>query len=196
MPRRTVKLKGRAADLISAFDVKLGRFEHSGHQYRGRTGAIYLPADLAPHIEVVLGLDDRPQATPQFRVRPRASASNISYTPRQVAELYQFPLDADGTGQTVGILELGGGYKTADFAGLFFVSRLACAGRDCGPGGRRQKFAEQREQRGWRGAARHRSGRRGCAASKDRCLFRHKHITGISGRLDDRNSRHLRTILR
>ena len=119
MPRRTVKLKGGAADLISAFDVKLGRFEHSGHQYRGRTGAIYLPADLAPHIEVVLGLDDRPQATPQFRVRPRASASNISYTPRQVAELYQFPLDADGTGQTVGILELGGGYKTADLQGYF-----------------------------------------------------------------------------
>jgi kumamolisin len=119
VPRRTVKLKGRAADLISAFDVKLGRFEHSGHQYRGRTGAIYLPADLAPHIEAVLGLDDRPQARPQFRVRPRASASNISYTPRQVAGLYQFPLDADGTGQTVGILELGGGYKTADLQGYF-----------------------------------------------------------------------------
>jgi kumamolisin len=125
VPRRTVKLKARAADLVRAFDVKLSLHEESGHRYRCRTGAIYLPADLAPHVEAVLGFDDRPQAQPHFRVRPSASSSNISYTPRQVAGLYQFPLDVDGTGETVGILELGGGYKTADLQNYFSSLGLA-----------------------------------------------------------------------
>jgi kumamolisin len=78
---------------------------------------------LAPLVEAVLGLDDRPQARPHFRVRgtgsQKASSAGISYTPRQVAQLYDFPLDVDGTGQTVGILELGGGYKAADLKTYF-----------------------------------------------------------------------------
>jgi len=118
-PRRTVKLKGRAADFARAFDVKLDRYEHNGQEYRARTGAIQLPADLAPYVEAVLGLDNRPQAQPHFRVRPQAASANVSYTPRQVAQLYQFPLDANGTGETVGIIELGGGYKPADLKNYF-----------------------------------------------------------------------------
>ena len=113
--RRTVKLKGTAENMMRAFDVKLERYEHQGRQYRARSGGIQLPSDLAPAVEAVLGLDDRPQANPHFRVRgqqsSRAAAAGVSYTPRQVAELYQFPTDVDGTGETVGILELGGGYK-------------------------------------------------------------------------------------
>jgi kumamolisin len=121
--RRTVKLEGTAADMIRAFDVKLDRYEHEGRQYRARTGAIKLPPELATSVEAVLGLDNRTQARAQFRVRGEqsslAAASGVSYTPRQVAELYQFPLDVDGTGQTVAILELGGGYKPADLKTYF-----------------------------------------------------------------------------
>jgi kumamolisin len=121
--RRTVKLEGSAANMTRAFEVKLDRYQHEGHQYRARTGGIRLPGDLAPSVEAVLGLDDRPQAKPHFRVRragaKKASSAGVSYTPRQVAQLYGFPLDVDGTGQTVGILELGGGYKAADLKTYF-----------------------------------------------------------------------------
>ncbi len=123
--RRTVKLEGTAANMIRAFEVKLDRYQHEGQQYRARTGGIKLPPELAGSVEAVLGLDDRPQAKPHFRVRGEGSAqasalaTNISYTPRQVAQLYQFPLDVDGTGQTVGILELGGGYRPADLKNYF-----------------------------------------------------------------------------
>lgn len=51
--------------------------------------------------------------------RPRAV--NISYTAREVAKAYNVPLDRfDGSGVTVGIVELGGGYNAADLtqAGL------------------------------------------------------------------------------
>jgi kumamolisin len=123
--RRTVKLEGSAANMVRAFEVKLDRYQQEGHQYRARTGAIHLPPDLASSVEAVLGLDDRPQAKPHFRVRGAAgsrtasAAAGVSYTPRQVAQLYQFPLDVDGTGQTVGIVELGGGYKPADLKKYF-----------------------------------------------------------------------------
>lgn len=122
--RRTVKLEGTAADMMRAFEVRLDRYEHDGHQYRARTGGIKIPQELAHSVEAVLGLDDRPQAKPHFRVRgersPRAAAATaVSYTPRQVAQLYQFPLDVDGTGQTVAILELGGGYQPADLKNYF-----------------------------------------------------------------------------
>jgi kumamolisin len=122
--RRTVKLEGTAANMIRAFEVKLDRYEHEGQQYRARTGGIKLPEELAPSVEAVLGLDDRQQAKTHFRVRKaragKALASTgVSYTPIQVAELYQFPQDVDGSGQTVGILELGGGYKPADLKKYF-----------------------------------------------------------------------------
>ena len=121
--RRTVKLRGTAADMMRAFEIKLSRYECEGHQYRARTGSIKLPPELIPSVEAVLGLDDRPQAAAQFRLRGagsrQASSAAVTYTPRQVAQLYQFPLDVDGTGQTVGILELGGGYKPADLKKYF-----------------------------------------------------------------------------
>lgn len=118
--RRTVKLEGTAADMRSAFDVTLERYEHDGLRYRARTGPVKLPPELAQSVEAVLGLDNRPRAHPHFRVRGNAAAAAaVSYSPRQVAQLYQFPLDVDGTGQTVGILELGGGYRPADVKNYF-----------------------------------------------------------------------------
>jgi kumamolisin len=122
--RRTVKLEGTAANMIHAFGVKLDTYEHEGQRYRGRTGGIQLPEDLAGSVEAVLGLDNRPQAKAHFRVRGEGSmktlaAAAVSYSPRQVAQLYQFPLEATGAGQTIGIVELGGGYHPADLKNYF-----------------------------------------------------------------------------
>jgi kumamolisin len=123
LPRRTVKLEGTASDMMRAFDVQLAHYEHAGHHYRARTGSIKVPAELASHIVAVLGLDNRRQAKAHFRVLSQtaviAAASSISYSPRQVAQLYNFPLDVDGSGETVGIIELGGGYKPTDLQSYF-----------------------------------------------------------------------------
>jgi kumamolisin len=98
-----------------------------GVQYRVREGGIHLPASLAGMVEAVLGLDNRPQARPHFRVhqpRVHAAAPN-SYTPPQVAEAYNFPVKASGAGQTIGIIELGGGYRQADLTAYFKTLGLA-----------------------------------------------------------------------
>lgn len=122
--RRTVKLEGTAANMAKAFEVTLDRYEHEGKRYRAHAGSIQIPSELAGSIEAVLGLDNRPQARPHFRSRgenqPRSGAAQgVSYTPPQVAQLYQFPNDVDGTGETIGILELGGGYHPADLQTYF-----------------------------------------------------------------------------
>jgi kumamolisin len=124
--RRTVILSGTVAQFNEAFGVTLERFEHDGGSYRGRTGSVQLPDELRGVVEAVLGLDDRPQAQPHFRIRdqggnaqPRASSSAAaSFTPVQVADLYGFP-QGTGQGACIGIIELGGGYRPADLRTYF-----------------------------------------------------------------------------
>jgi kumamolisin len=128
--RRTVQLTGTAADIQKAFGVELNQKTINGTEFRVREGGIHLPASLSGLVEAVLGLDNRPQAQPHFRVRkPHAeSAAPSNYTPPQVAEAYQWPANASGAGQTIGIIELGGGYRQKDLTAYFKTLGLAAPG--------------------------------------------------------------------
>jgi kumamolisin len=122
--RRTVTLQGTVANLEKAFSVTLNDYTHPKGRYRGRTGAVHIPADLHDIVQGVFGLDNRPQAVPHFRFRAQAGASDAatqptSYSPVQVAQLYRFPTGVTGAGQTIGILELGGGFKQSDITTYF-----------------------------------------------------------------------------
>jgi kumamolisin len=121
--RRTVQLIGSAADIQKAFGVALEQKTIDGEEYRVREGGIHLPESLLDSVEAVLGLDNRPQATPHFRLHkpdPTQPAQPAgSFTPPQVAEAYRFPATASGAGQTIGIVELGGGYRKADLTAYF-----------------------------------------------------------------------------
>jgi len=122
--RRTVVLSGTAAALSEAFGTTLEQFEHDGGTYRGRTGSLSVPANLEGVVEGVFGLDNRPQATPHFQVlgvdeSAVARAPGASFTPPQLATLYDFPTGADGSGQCIAIIELGGGFKPADISAYF-----------------------------------------------------------------------------
>jgi kumamolisin len=125
--RRTVQLTGTAADMQKAFGVVLEQKLINGEEHRVREGGINLPESLTGVVEAVLGLDNRPQARPHFRHRkPRAgAAAPSSYTPPQVAEAYKFPSGSSGEGQTIGIIELGGGYRQTDLTAYFKSLNLA-----------------------------------------------------------------------
>jgi kumamolisin len=127
--RRTVILSGTVAALNQAFGVQLKEYQHPNGRYRGRTGAIHIPAELQDVIEGVFGLDNRPQAKPHFRRRhpragARANAVNLSYTPTQVAALYNFPTGVDGSGECIALIELGGGYNPADLSNYWSQLKL------------------------------------------------------------------------
>ncbi|GBF08164.1 peptidase S53 propeptide [Deinococcus aerius] len=129
VPRRTVIVRGTVAQVEAAFGVRLGLYELGGRTFRGRSGPVLLPADLIGVVEGVFGLDDRPQAGPRFRLAAPVGSQSIafpeqvaaSFTPPELARAYGFP-EGDGAGQTIAIIELGGGYRPADlrayFAGL------------------------------------------------------------------------------
>lgn len=111
--RRSVILRGTVAHMNEAFGVALKRCEIGGDSYRGRQGSLSVPAELSGVVEAVLGLDNRPQAETRVRIAAQAA---MSFTPLQVARLYDFPAGVDGTGQCVGIIELGGGFSQTDFS--------------------------------------------------------------------------------
>jgi kumamolisin len=118
--RRTVVLSGSAQALSRAFDVELQRWERDGTSFRGRLGPVHVPAALADAIEGVFGLDDRPQVRSRIARRARGGAGgDESLTPAQVAALYDFPRHLDGGGQTVALLQLGGGYRRAELESAF-----------------------------------------------------------------------------
>ena len=116
--RRTVYVTGTRQQLQEAFGVQLQRHQLEGNAVRTRQGSVYIPEALSGHVVAVLGLDDRPQAKTHFRVAtPRAT--NLSYTPAQVGQLYGFPSGTTATGQTIGLIELGGGFQQSDIAAYF-----------------------------------------------------------------------------
>lgn len=129
--RRTVILSGTVAQFNGAFGVELQQCEHDGGTYRGRTGPIHLPDELIDIVEAVLGLDNRPQARPNFRNRTphgnvnwrAATGDPSSFTPPQLATLYRFPTGT-GQGQCIGLIELGGGYRTTDLTSYFTALNL------------------------------------------------------------------------
>jgi kumamolisin len=142
---RRLKVSGTIAQLESAFGTTLSAVtsphpDGSGDvEHRYRTGGLSVPGRLDGIITAVVGLDDRPQARPQFRRPPAFGAresvgpedgpddparkkkpqQGSSLTAPQVASFYQFPANADGTGQTVAIIELGGGFQQSDLSTYF-----------------------------------------------------------------------------
>lgn len=117
--RRTVMLSGTVAALSATFGTKLEHYSFQGKTCRCRSGALEIPADLEPIIEGVFGLDTRPQAHAHFRRRIRAKAADVSFTALEVAQAYDFPSGADGTGEAIALVELGGGYGSADLTSYF-----------------------------------------------------------------------------
>jgi kumamolisin len=127
LARRTMVLRGPAHKVESAFGVTLNDYEKVGERFHSYTGTISIPREYAEPVEAVLGLDNHRIAMPHFRLldntkepsSKRSPDRAESFNPPQVAQLYNFPTAVNGAGQTIGILELGGGYNASDLSNYF-----------------------------------------------------------------------------
>jgi kumamolisin len=122
--RRSVTLSGAAARMSEAFGANLQHYRYAGGVYRLRQGSIQIPASFANVITGVFGLDNRPQARTHFRILSKTAAAPgavtpETYTPLQLAAVYDFPGGFTGQGETIGIIELGGGYNQTDITNYF-----------------------------------------------------------------------------
>jgi kumamolisin len=74
-------------------------------------------------IENILGLNTSKISNCYFKVpeksRDVSPQTTTTFTPLQLATLYNFPTGLDGTGQKIGIIELGGGYTISDLKMYF-----------------------------------------------------------------------------
>ncbi|HWE38520.1 MAG TPA: protease pro-enzyme activation domain-containing protein, partial [Isosphaeraceae bacterium] len=139
---RTVILEGTTAAFSKAFRVELRTHRLRDETwYRGRQGTISIPDELKGIVVGVFGLDNRQVVWPMFRsgpIRRPAAAAGMkadakatpaaafqtpgtvtSFFPNELAAMYNFPDGTDGTGQTVGIVELGGGFRQQDLDAYF-----------------------------------------------------------------------------
>jgi len=134
---RSIVLKGKLGDLLSAFPADVQMYHHSRGTYRGRTGEIEIPDELSGIVVGVFGFDTRPKHRNRkkfialAKTRARHTAGRHKHAVRSgpggqngvvatnFAKRYNFPTNFDGSGQTIAIIELGGGYRNSDLQVFF-----------------------------------------------------------------------------
>jgi kumamolisin len=130
---RTVKVQGTLQQMEDAFKTAVTKYkDKEGCTFRARSGELQVPMELNDIIEGIFGLDNRAVATPKFKIRQNntegkiayARAVNTSFTSDQLARIYDYPTDVTGKGQCIAIIELGGGYKTADISSYFNILNI------------------------------------------------------------------------
>ena len=124
---RSIVLQGKLGDLLSAFPADVQMYHHASGTYRGRRGEISIPKSLDGIVTGVFGFDTRPKHRSRQRPRPVAASGpggDNGLASTEFAKRYDFPTTfegtkLDGTGQTIAIIELGGGFRTSDLAVFF-----------------------------------------------------------------------------
>jgi kumamolisin len=128
---RSVVVNGPLRDLVAAFHADVGMYHHSTGVYRGRRGELEVPDELAGIVTGVFGFDTRLRHRTRHPTGGRAGGhphSGVIAT--EFAARYRFPTEAggmklDGAGQTIALIELGGGYRDSDLAAFFADAGIA-----------------------------------------------------------------------
>lgn len=131
--QRSVVLKGTLGNLLGAFHADLQIYHHATGSYRGRKGEITLPQELSGIVTGIFGFDTRPKHRAPHRQKSAAfsgpgGANGVAAT--DFATRYNFPANhngtvLDGTGQTIAIIELGGGFRSSDLKVFFHEIKVA-----------------------------------------------------------------------
>lgn len=119
--RRIVQLITNVDQLQRAFGVQIVEVEIDGVRYCTHDHPLAFPDELKGVVRTVLGIDTRPVARPFFVVRESGADTDDTgtFTAPRVAALYNFPKSGNGAGQTIALIELGGGYIESNLATYF-----------------------------------------------------------------------------
>ncbi len=128
---RSIKVAGPCCAMEKAFMAKLVRCAHQRGNYRGRVGPLHVPNKLEKVVEAVFGLDDRRvtkrRKADASRMRALSAGMNTKSSPwffsGELAEIYRFP-PGDGSGQSITLLEFGGGYFPRDLAAFCKAAKV------------------------------------------------------------------------
>lgn len=117
LSRHLISISGDRELIEKVFKVRLGRYRTpQGESYIAPDVEITIPLPLKDIVVEVLGLDSSTQARTFLRSSVNPS---VSYVPPQIARAYRYPVGLDGTGECVGLIELGGGFRQSDISAYF-----------------------------------------------------------------------------
>jgi kumamolisin len=125
---RRVVVEAALSTVLDVFDTEVAHVEENDpidgvpHNYRTHA-ELYIPTELEGVVVGVFGLDTRPKAAPMFR--SLAGQPRIVYTPPELGRLYDFPATTTGSGQTLAIITITGGYRQQDLDAYFAQLGLA-----------------------------------------------------------------------
>lgn len=124
--KRQVMVEGAIGDVNKAFGTELRDYVDSANvRHRGREGALQVPVALHDVIVGVFGLDNRrvgrsrlrrsravlplhPSYPPPERARKTTKGWPGTFFPTELAPLYRFPANLDGSGENIGIFAFNG----------------------------------------------------------------------------------------
>lgn len=113
-----IKLHGKVGDFSKAFGVQLDDYQDGTEVCRQRSGNVLVPRAMSNDIQGVFGLENPKLLKTHSRTAPDGGVSApraaANFMPNEVADMYSFPKDSMGKGQSVGIVEFGGGLDLAD----------------------------------------------------------------------------------
>jgi kumamolisin len=117
-------LGGTAENLSKAFGVDLFDYEDPElGEFHARTGPVHLPMELSGQITGVFGFNNH-RILRRSRRMMTAGGADIAakarpwFIPTELGQIYDFPA-VDASGQTIGLLEFGGGVDSSDVAAYF-----------------------------------------------------------------------------
>ncbi len=120
---RSIVLKGTLGDLLGLFPANVQIYHHASGTYRGRQGEIQIPTALQGIVTGIFGFDSRPKHR-YTRANAGGPGGGNGVAATEFAKRYNFPQTfqgrtLDGPGQTIAIIELGGGFRTSDLKVFF-----------------------------------------------------------------------------
>jgi kumamolisin len=110
--RRTVQLSGRSADICRAFKTRLEKFDTQGHEFFFPVQPLTPPPEWEGIVEAVIGIHNSRQSWPRRQTPMMGHSGSVCF--HDLAKAYAFPPTLNGKGQTIGLIEFGGGFREGD----------------------------------------------------------------------------------
>ncbi len=108
---------------IEAFGATVGMFlDANGSRFRNRSGALHVPPEIAALLRGAFGLQQWPRSSRLGSLQRHSTPLSAS----AIATRYEFP-DADGSGQTIGVVQFRGEFRADDFDRCMRAQGLAPA---------------------------------------------------------------------
>ncbi|BDS13556.1 S53 family peptidase [Aureispira anguillae] len=119
--KKLVRLTGTTENIEKAFRIKLHNYHGEGQQFYSHGAAYCLPKTLKGKVMAVLGLDNLPIHLKTTGVLPDITEEKAAnnFTATELTQLYKFPEKLDGKGNTIAVIELGGGFAQSDIDAYF-----------------------------------------------------------------------------